>query len=163
MMMRVLKQLAPAALLLTHMSSSHDRAQAQTAAPPYCADLQRVASVAMTDARFTAIAGKPREGNFSDARVALAGWRDCSLYGSNAYICDSATQPSAQAAEETQAALLREVLSCLGKGWVEDKERSSASYVVIHSRLRPVSITLSTDLTERNEHVVRLNMFVRRN
>ena len=130
---------------------------------PYCADLQRVVSIAMTDARFTAIAGKPREGNFSETSISLTGWRDCSLYGSNAYICDSAARPSAQAAEDAQAALLREILSCLGEGWVEATERSSASYVVIHSRLRPVSITLNTDLTDRNEHVVRLNMFVRRN
>jgi hypothetical protein len=154
------------AIWATTAASMSGLACAQGGGPqpaPYCADLQRVVSIAMTDARFTAIAGKPREGNFSETSISLTGWHDCSLYSSTAYVCDSAAQLSTQAAEETQAALLREIQSCLGEGWVEAKDRSSVSYVVLHSRLRPVSITLSTDLTDRNEHVVRLNMFVRRN
>jgi hypothetical protein len=34
---------------------------------------------------------------------------------------------------------------------------------VLHSRVAPISITLSTDQTDSKEHVVRLILFVRRN
>jgi hypothetical protein len=43
-------------------------------APTYCSDLQRVTSLAMTRERFASIAGKPREGNFLETRLALSGW-----------------------------------------------------------------------------------------
>jgi hypothetical protein len=154
---------ALSALLLVQASARDDRAHAQPGAAVYCADLKRVAGIAMTDARFSAIAAKPRAGNFSDTSLSLAGWRDCSLYGARTYTCDSQPLASALEAERTQAQLLRDFQACLGEGWIEAEERSSASYVVLHSRLRPVSITLSTDVTDQNEHVVRLSMFVRRN
>ena len=63
-------------------------ALAQDAAS-YCGDLKRVASLASARDRFASIAGKPREGNFSDTVLPLTGWKDCSLYGSGMYTCDS--------------------------------------------------------------------------
>jgi hypothetical protein len=45
----------------------------------------------------------------------------------------------------------------------EVADSASSSYVVLHSALRPVSITLSTDQTDDKKHVVHLILFVRRN
>jgi len=61
------------------------------------------------------------------------------------------------------SAILKEAKACLGEGWSEAADRASPSYVVLHSALRPVSITLSTDQTDDHKHVVHLIMFVRRN
>jgi hypothetical protein len=93
----------------------------------------------------------------------LAGWKDCSLYGAATYTCDSAEMDTAEEAEGARRDMLDQVKSCLGAGWAEAAERSSPSYVVLHNAARPVSITLSTDQTDRKRHVVRLTIFVRRN
>jgi hypothetical protein len=132
-------------------------------APPYCSELQRIAALAATKERFASIAGKPREGNFLDTSLALTGWSNCALYGSATYTCDSRELNSAQEAEQTQTDVLQQIKSCLGEGWVAASERSSASYVVLHDVMRPVSITLSTDETADRKHIVHLIMFVRKN
>src|SRR5262245_43947160 len=132
-------------------------------ASPYCSDLQRVSSLAMTRERFASIAGKPRGGNFLETSLALTGWNNCALYGAATYTCDAPALDSAQEAERTQAKFLREIKARLGEGWAEASDRSSPNYVVLHNALRPVSITLSTDQTDDRRHVVHLNVFVRRN
>jgi hypothetical protein len=129
----------------------------------YCADLKRVTALAMTKERFASITGKPRDGNFLETSLALTGWNDCSLYGPGTYTCDSQALATAEAAEQAQAATLRDIMTCLGDAWAEAADRGSAGYVVLHSLVRPVSITLSTDQTDKGEHVVRLILFVRRN
>jgi hypothetical protein len=131
-------------------------------APAYCFDLSRVTDLAVTKERFASIAGRPRPGNFLDARVVLPDWKDCSLYGASTS-CDSAEMDTAAQAEKARAAVLDQVKSCLGLGWAEAADRSSPSYVVLHNAARPVSITLSTDQTDNKKHVVRLIVFVRRN
>ena len=153
-------------ILALALASSPGTASAQGAAPeapPYCSELQRIAALAATKERFASIAGKPREGNFLDTSLALTGWSDCALYGSATYTCDSRELNSAQEAEQAQADVLPQIKSCLGEGWVTAPERSSASYVVLHDVMRPISITLSTDETADRKHIVHLIMFVRRN
>jgi len=135
--------------------------RAPAATVPYCPDLQRVAELAMSKERFASIAGSPREGNFVDTKLALTGWRSCSLYGTNTYTCDSLEVDSAADAERAQGDLLQQMKTCLGEGWSEATDRSSAAYVVLHHALRPVSITLSTDQTDDKKHVVHLILFVR--
>jgi hypothetical protein len=132
-------------------------------APPYCSELQRIATLAATKERFASIAGKPREGNFLDTSLTLTGWSNCALYGSATYTCDSRELNSAQHAEQAQSDVLQEIKSCLGEGWVIAPERASPSYVVLHDVMRPISITLSTDETADRKHVVHLIMFVRKN
>jgi hypothetical protein len=131
--------------------------------PPYCAELKRVAGLALTRERFASIAGAPREGNFLNTSLSLAGWKDCSLYGSATYTCDSQHVGTADEAEQEQARTLHQIKACLGDGWAEAKDRSSSNYVVLHSTAWPISITLSTDQTDKKEHVVRLILFPRRN
>jgi len=128
---------------------------------PYCPDLQRVVELAMSKERFASIAGSPRQGNFADTKLALTGWSNCSLYGTNIYTCDSPEAETAAAAERAQAELLQQMKACLGEGWSEATDRSSAAYVVLHHALRPVSITLSTDQTDDKKHLVHLILFVR--
>jgi hypothetical protein len=132
-----------------------------TEAVPYCPDLQRVIELAMSKDRFAAIAGRPGQGNFTETKLALTGWKSCSLYGVNTYTCDSPEADSAAAAERQQADLLQQIKICLGQGWSEAADRSSANYVVLHHSLRPVSITLSTDQTDDKKHVVHLILFAR--
>jgi hypothetical protein len=151
------------ALALGSLIATSWAQNASSQAGPYCPDLKRVAALAMSQERFASIAGKPRQGNFVDTTLTLSGWQDCSLYGAGAYTCDSPPLESAQAAEKAQADILKETKACLGEGWSEAADRASPSYVVLHSALRPVSITLSTDQTDDKKHVVRLIMFVRRN
>ena len=137
--------------------------EARAQVVPYCADLKRVAALAMTKERFASIIGKPREGNFLDTTLTLTGWKDCSLYGAGTYACDFPEFDSAEDAERAQAEILQQVKACLGEGWSEAADRSSARYVVLHHAARPVSITLSLDETSDKKHVVRLILFVRRN
>jgi hypothetical protein len=131
-------------------------------APAYCPELQQIVSLAMTKGRFSDIAGKPQQGDFHATDLALPGWKDCSLYGASAYTCDSAEVDTAEHAEAAHAAILQEIKACLGVGWSEAAGRSSPSHVVLHSALRPVSITLSVDATDNNSHVVHLIVFIRR-
>ena len=132
-------------------------------AAAYCSELRRVVALAATKERFASIAGKPREGNFLDTSLTLTGWRDCALYGSATYTCDSRELNSAQEAEQAQADVLQEIKSCIGDRWAIAPERTSPSYVVLHDVMRPISITLSTDETADRKHIVHLIMFVRRN
>jgi hypothetical protein len=148
-------------LLALALAGATATAAAQDA-PAYCSELQQIVSLAMTKGRFSNIAGTPQQGDFHATNLPLAGWRNCSLYGANTYTCDSVEVDTAQQAEATQAAVLHEIKSCLGKGWSEADGRSSPSHVVLHSALRPVSITLSMDATDNKTHVVHLIVFIRR-
>jgi hypothetical protein len=129
----------------------------------YCADLKKIAALAMTKERFASITGKPRDGNFLDTSLPLRGWKDCSLYGPGTYTCDSQELRTAQEADKAQARNLHLIKACLGEAWTEAPDRSSPSYVVLHAAEGPVSITLSTDETDQKEYLVRLIVFVRRN
>jgi hypothetical protein len=151
---------------LTQLVVATDCAYGQSTAAPtasYCSDLKRVVALALSHEKFASIAGKAREGNFLETTLPLPGWRDCSLYGAGTYTCDSPALTNASAAEQAQAETLREIAGCFGDTWTEAHDRSSANYVVLHSRAAPLSITLSTDQTEKNEHIVRLILFIRRN
>jgi len=110
---------------------------------------------------FASIAGNPREGHFADTTLALAGWKDCSLYGSRTYTCDSQDVRSAEQAAQMQSALVDEIKTCLGDGWGEDKDRSSPTYMVLRTSRAPVSMTVSTGANDTNGYVVRLTLFVR--
>jgi hypothetical protein len=57
--------------------------------PSYCAELKRVAALALTRDKFASIIGAAREGNFLDSKITLPGWGDCSFYGKATYTCDS--------------------------------------------------------------------------
>jgi hypothetical protein len=143
--------------------------------PPYCEDLKHVIALASTKERFGPISGRPREGNFFETSLTLTGWNNCSLYGATTgwnncslygattHTCDSPAHRTADEADHGQALRLDELKACLGNAWTEAKERSSPKYVVLHNAARPISITLSTDQTDKNEHVVHLILFVRRN
>ena len=132
-------------------------------APAYCSELQRIAALAVTKEKFATITGKPRNGNFRDAALELTGWRNCSLYGAGTYTCDSQALTTAEDADTAQARTVHDIKACLGEVWSEARDRTSPRYVVLHHAGRPLSITLSTDQTDKNEHVVRLILFVRRN
>src|SRR5690348_15761135 len=99
-----------AAVLALALCGAASAALAETA---WCPDLKRVTDVAATN-RLAAIAGPSREGNFRDTTIPLAGWRDCSLYGTRTYTCDSRALKSAAEAETALAALIVEVRDCLG-------------------------------------------------
>ena len=151
-------------ILVLALASSPATTSAQdlNAQPPaYCSELKQVAGLALTRERFASIAGAPREGNFLNTSLSLTGWKDCSLYGSASYTCDSQNVGTAEEAEKEQARTLGQIKACLGDGWAEAKDRSSSTYVVLHSAAWPISITLSTDQTDNKEHVVRLILFRR--
>ena len=138
------------------------QAMAQGAgAVPYCPDLQRVVELAMSKDRFVSIAGSPQQGNFVDSKLALTGWMHCALYGQTTYTCDSRELASAADAERAQAEFLQQMKACLGEGWSEAPDLSSASHVILHHSLRPITITLSMDQTDDRKHVVRLTLFIR--
>jgi hypothetical protein len=136
---------------------------AQEAIAPYCSELKRVADLAITNERFTHIAGKPRDGNFSDSNLALTGWNDCSVYGGRIYTCDSQPIETAQEAQQAQEKILHDIQACLGNSWAEAKDRSSLGFIVLHHAEQPVSMTLSRDETDKKEYVVRLILFGRSN
>ena len=136
---------------------------APTGPAPYCADLKRVAALASARDRFASIAGKPREGQFSDTVLPLAGWKDCALYGPLMYTCDSQALKTAEDAEQAQAKTADQILSCFAGSWLELRDRSSPRYVVLHPARGPASITLSIDENDDKEFVVRLILSIRRN
>jgi hypothetical protein len=105
---------------------------AQEAIAPYCSELKRVADLAITSERFTLIAGKPRDGNFSDSNLALTGWNDCSVYGGRIYTCDSQPIETAQEAQQAQEKIFHDIQACLGNSWAETKDRSSLGFIVLH-------------------------------
>jgi hypothetical protein len=158
-----MKRVAMLVLALASLPATALAQSARSPVPPYCFDLSRIVDLAVTKERFASIAGRPRPGDFRDAKLVLAGWRDCSLYGAATYTCDSAEMDTAEQADEARRDLLEDVKSCLGAGWAEAADRSSPSYVVLQNAARPVSITLSTDQTDSKRQVVRLTVFVRRN
>jgi len=126
----------------------------------WCPDLARVTDLAATN-KLGYIAGLARAGSFSDTTLPLPGWRDCSLYGSRTYTCDSQAFRTAGEAERALAALVAEVKDCLGAAWSKDESRSSPVYVVVRNERDAVSITLSTDQADDAAHVVRLTLFLR--
>jgi hypothetical protein len=130
------------------------------AAPPYCAALKQVTATALAEGRFSGLAGKPREGNFSDTTAPLTGWGDCSIYGARTYTCDSQPLATAEQAEQAVRVVVAEVKACLGPGWTEVAERTSPSYAVLHGA-GAVSITISTDQTDDRKYLARLTMFLR--
>ena len=158
-----MKKLAMLALPLASLPITALAQSERAQAPPYCFDLSRIIDLAVTKERFASITGRPRPGDFRDASLVLAGWKDCSLYGAATYTCDSAEMDTALEADEARRDILDQVKSCLGAGWAEAAERSSPRYVVLQNAARPVSITLSADQTDSKRHVVRLTVFVRRN
>jgi hypothetical protein len=130
-------------------------------AAPYCADLKRVVALATSRLGFESIAGQPRNGSFRDTILPLTGWRDCSLYGSGTYTCDSGELGAAEAAEKAQAQEVDRILACLAGAWAEIKDRSSPGYVVLHPATGAASMTLSLDRTEKHERIMRLTLFLR--
>jgi len=150
------------ALALASLPTASSAQEASSDAPAYCSELKQIASLAMTKGRFSDIAGKQQQGDFHDTNLPLTGWRNCSLYGASTYTCDSVEADTAEQAEAAQVAILHEIKTCLGEGWSEAAGRSSPSHVVLHSALRPVSITLSMDVTDNKTHVVHLIVFIRR-
>jgi hypothetical protein len=130
-------------------------------AVPYCADLKHIANLTMTRERFSSIIGKPRQGNFRDTSLPLTGWKDCAFYGSNAYTCDSRGFVSEDAAAQVQKTMVRQILSCL-ETWTEAPAQSSATYIALHPKLGPASITLSLDKDDDGRDIVRFTMFLRR-
>jgi hypothetical protein len=133
---------------------------AALAAAAWCPDLGRAADLAATN-KLAFIAGPPREGSFRDATLPLAGWRDCSLYGTRTYTCDTRAFTTDEQAETALAALVTEVKQCLGDAWRKDDSRSSPGYVVLRNDGDAVSMTLSTDTRGDGEHVVHLTIFPR--
>lgn len=129
--------------------------------PSYCAELKQVAALALTRDKFASIIGAAREGNFLDSKIILPGWVDCAFYGRRTYTCDSQAFKTAEEGNAAHGTVLEEVKSCLRGSWAEDESRASPGYVVLHDERQPASITISTDLTEKGEHVVRLILFLR--
>src|SRR3954466_6379476 len=150
------------AAALASLPTTTSARAAPPGAPAYCPQIEEIVSLATTKGRFSDIAGKPQQGDFHDTTLPLAGWSNCSLYGAGTYTCDSAGGDTGQQADAAPAAILQEVKACLGVGWSEADGRSSPSHVVLHSALRPVSITLSMDATDNKTHVVHLIVFIRR-
>jgi hypothetical protein len=127
----------------------------------WCPDLKRVIDLTVARDKFAYIAGAPRAGDFRDTTMPLAGWRDCSLYGTRTYICESQGFKKAEDAEKTLATLVEEVKDCLGETWSKDDDRSSAAYAALHGAQDPAAMTLGTDSTDDGEHIVRLTVFFR--
>lgn len=129
--------------------------------PTYCPALTRVTALVNTKERFASIIGQPREGNFLETTLPLPGWGDCSFYGTRTYTCDSRPFGTAGEAERAFGTTLGEVKECLRGSWAEDQSRASPSYAVLHDPRQVASITINTDQTEKNEHIVRLILFLR--
>jgi len=127
----------------------------------YCPDLKRVITLALTKDRFGTIVGKPRNGDFLSTTLPLSGWKDCSLYGSRTYTCDSHELTSVEEAASAQTVMVDEIKSCLGEDWAEDNGRSSSTYIVLRTSHVPVSMTVSTNANDTNDYVVRLTLFLR--
>jgi hypothetical protein len=137
-------------------------AQSAMAGAPYCESLKQVAGHALHAARFSSIAGAPLDGNFSETTLPLSGWIGCSLYGATAYTCDSPVLADAEAAEKAQTRIIDEILSCFAGTWLHILDRSSPGYAVLHPAKGAASITLSVDVTDDKQFVVRLTLFIRR-
>ena len=130
---------------------------------PYCSELKRVSDLAATNERFASISVRPREGNFVEPSIVLAGWSDCTVYGTRTFTCDSQPFRTAGDAEQAQIRIGWEVLTCLGQTWAEAKSRSSPGFMVLQHTGHPISVTLSLDQTEHKQYMVRLILFTRSN
>jgi len=64
-------------------------------------------------------------------------------------------------AERAFATTLDDIKRRLRGGWAEDQSRASPAYAVLHDNRQMASITINTDQTEKNEHIVRLILFLR--
>jgi hypothetical protein len=161
--LRLLRLALPLALLPMMQAGLHAQALAPAAAgaAPYCGELKRVVALAAAREKFASIAGNAREGSFLDTSLPLTDWRDCSLYGLRTYTCDSREFETSDAAETALARIAKEIKSCLGEGWIEDESRSSPAYLALQNAHGAASMTLSTDLTDRKQFVVRLILFLR--
>jgi hypothetical protein len=153
--MRTLLLTLAGALLLSQLG------RAAVAGPAWCPDLKRAVDLTVTKDKFAYIAGPPREGDFRDTTMPLAGWRDCSLYGMRTYLCESQAFNTGEDADKALAMLVGEVAQCLGEDWSKEEGRSSSVYAVLHSAHEPAAMTLGTDRTDDGRHVVRLTLFVR--
>ena len=142
------------AMTLTHAASGDD-------ASAYCPVLARVAALASTPDAFAGIAGRAREGNYLDTTLPLPGWGDCAFYGLRAYTCDSLPFATAEEGGRAFVRILDETAACLSDGWQVDRDRASPGYAVLRNRRQTASITINTDRTARDEHVVRLILFLR--
>jgi hypothetical protein len=127
----------------------------------YCPDLMHIVTLALTKEKFVAIAGNPRGGNFLETTHPLTGWKECSVYGTRTYTCDFRSFGSADEAAKAQAAIVDDIKTCLGGGWVKDDDRSSSTYAVVRSSRLPVSMTIATNADGPNDYVVRLTLFLR--
>jgi hypothetical protein len=131
------------------------------AAESYCPVLTQVAALVDAKERFASIIGEPREGNYLETKLPLPGWADCAFDGRRTYTCDSQSLQTAEEAERAFARTLDEVKNCLRNSWSEEPSRASPGYAVLHHARPAASITINTDRTEKNEHVVRLILFLR--
>jgi len=129
---------------------------------PYCAELERIAGLASTTEKFSAIAGRPRDGDFSDTTLPLSGWVDCSVYGPRTYSCDSVSFGSTAAAEQAIEHAAQQIAACTGGVWRRRPQQSSPSYQILTHAKAPVSMTLSTAESGADSFVVRLIVFTRR-
>ncbi|HEX9464643.1 MAG TPA: hypothetical protein VGB82_18745 [Alphaproteobacteria bacterium] len=136
-------------------------AAAQEAAP-YCAELDRIAGLANTTEKFSAIAGPPRDGDFSDTTLPLGGWVDCSVYGPRTYSCDSVSYGSTAAAEKAIEEAAQQIATCPGGAWRRRPQQSSPSYQILTHAKAPISMTLSTAESGDTSFVIRLIVFTRR-
>jgi hypothetical protein len=127
----------------------------------WCPDLERLIDLTVTKEKFAYVAGAPRRGDFRDTTMPLAGWRDCALYGTRTYLCESQGFKTAEHAAAALPRLVADVVDCLGETWSQDESRSSSAYVVLHGARDPAGVTLGTDTTDAGEHIVRLTVFVR--
>lgn len=129
--------------------------------PAYCPILTRIVALVNTKERFAGIIGRPREGNYLETTLPLPGWGDCSFYGTRTYTCDSLPVATAGEAERAFATTLDDIKRCLRGSWAEDQSRASPGYAVLHDDRQVASITINTDQTEKNDHIVRLILFLR--
>src|SRR5215216_6312656 len=81
----------------------------------YCPDLKHIIALALTQEKFAAIARNPRDGDFLETSILLTGWKDCSLYGSRTYTCDSQDLTSVEEVARVQTVIVNEIKSCLGE------------------------------------------------
>jgi hypothetical protein len=129
--------------------------------PAWCPALRDVAALVRAKGRFAVIIGRPREGNYFETTLPLPGWGDCSLYGRRTYVCDSQPLATADDAAGAFAKTVDDVKDCLRDGWAEDPNSASPDYAVIRDGRQTASITINTDQTDKNDHVVRLILFLR--
>jgi hypothetical protein len=127
----------------------------------WCPTLRDVAALVRARDRFATIIGRPREGNYFETALPLPDWGDCSFYGRRTYVCDSRPLATADDAAGAFAKTVDDVKDCLRDAWAEDAGVASPGYAVIRDSRQVASITINTDQTGRNEHVVRLILFLR--